>query len=35
MKGTDTIKFITKGEFPSEKRVTYGIIVVEEKPNKT
>ena len=33
-KGTDTIQFTHKHHVPSHKRITYGRIGVEEKPNK-
>ena len=34
VKGTDTIKFITKKEVPMNYKVTYGKIVADFKPHK-
>ena len=34
VKGTNTVIFIPKSKFPKDKKVTYGKIVCEMKPEK-
>ena len=34
VKGTNTVMFIPKSKFPKDKKVTYGKIVCEIKPEK-
>jgi hypothetical protein len=35
MKGTDTIAFISASEVPRDRRVTYGRLVCDIRPQKS